>query len=117
MRINEIEAELRCHAFHVCNEAELQAGIAEVLEKAGVAFKREHRLNKSDIIDFYLPDQKAGIEVKVDGSMTDVARQLDRYALSDQIGILFLVTTKHKHTLVPKVLKGKKIIVIAQVAF
>jgi hypothetical protein len=114
MHVGEIEAELRQHYFHVCNEAELQAGIAEVLKKSGVKFEREFRLQKSDIIDFYLPEQKAGIEVKVDGSMSEVARQIDRYAVSGQIEILLLMTTKSRHLFIPRMLRGKPVIVIAQ---
>jgi hypothetical protein len=58
-------------------------------------------------IDFYLPQLKLGIECKVDGSKSPVARQLIRYANEEQIAGLILVSRKRSHALSRDSLGGK----------
>ena len=57
------------------------------------------------MIDFLAGD--VGIEVKIKGSAADAFRQLKRYAESDRIGSLILVTSKAM-ALPPRVL-GKRL--------
>ena len=101
---------LRGFRFTMSSEAELQAGVAEVLSASGLVYNEEHRLGNKDRIDFYLSDLKVGIELKVDGGTNQVADQLLRYAQHDEIAGLVLVTTKAGHRAVPPVLNGKPIL-------
>ncbi len=73
----------------------VQRAIAELLAQAGVAFRREVALTKSDIIDFLCGP--VGIEVKISGVTATVTRQLWRYAESPLIEELVLVTSVPRH--------------------
>jgi hypothetical protein len=87
------------------NEAQIQEQLAHILEPLG--FVREFALSKSDRIDFYHPENRLGVEVKVKSSLQTVLRQLGRYVLSPQIDGLVLATTQAKHLDLPEVLGGK----------
>ena len=89
------------------NEHELHQGVGEALTAAGVPFSREVALNARDRIDLLIG--RVGIEVKVKGSWRDVQRQLARYADSDQISALVLVTSKPTHLRVATQLNGKPV--------
>lgn len=91
-------------------ELALQDAIAGVLSEHGFTFSREARLTTSDVIDFLV--DRAGLEVKVDGSLSDVTRQLHRYAQSDRVSELLLVTTRSKHRAMPASLSGKPVRVL-----
>ena len=84
---------LASYRFRFQNEAELQLGIATALEAAGIAFEREVRFDAANRIDFLLPGG-LGIEVKIDGSSTQLVRQLVRYADRPEVSELLLVTSK-----------------------
>ncbi|WP_345750093.1 hypothetical protein [Microbacterium rhizophilus] len=82
------------------NEDDLQAAIADLLADADIAATREVRLSDGQSrID--LLAGRVGIEVKVGGGTSDVARQLARYAQCSEISALVLVTTRvaHSHVL------------------
>lgn len=96
--------------FRHANETELQAGIASVLEGAGVAFEREVPLSANDRPDFLIGD--VAVEVKTGGGLADALRQLDRYAKHARVQELILVTTRMTHRAVPDELRGKPLHVI-----
>lgn len=101
--VAEVLETLASARFHFQEEAELQAGIAQVLPTA----RREVRLNEKDRIDFLLDG--IGIEVKTDGATSDVMRQLHRYANSGDISALILVTNRARHRNVPNCIDGKPV--------
>ena len=84
---------LRSYRFRHTSEDALQRAIVQVLTNEGIPFEREVKLGPKDRIDFMLPGG-VGIELKVKGSATNVARQLQRYAKSDRITALVLVTSR-----------------------
>ena len=92
-------------------EAKLQEGIQQVLEKIGVPAIREHPLG-NDRIDFYLPADKLGIEAKVGGSLSALTRQLHRYAASDELNNILVVSTRSYHRDLPQEIRGKGIRVV-----
>lgn len=94
---------------HQCEE-ELQSAIASALTDSSVEFEREVELSKTDRIDFLVGT--VGIEVKIKGSPTEVARQLNRYVQSPKIESLLLVTAKSSHRGLPSSLNGKQIKVL-----
>jgi hypothetical protein len=103
---------LEQHQFSYNNEWELQAGIAKVLTETGLEFKKEVKLGPKQRIDFLLPEEKIGIEVKIDGALGTVTRQLWHYMDSDQIEAVILVTTRHVHQNLPLGMKGKLLRVV-----
>lgn len=105
--IRELLRPLRCS---VVDEAALQDLIADSFTSEGVSFEREVRLSAHDRIDFLC--DTVGIEVKVDGSVSDVTRQLHRYAQSERVAEIILVTTRSRHTAVPASFAGKPIRVL-----
>lgn len=105
-----VVAILRHHAFHFTNERDLQDGIALVLaEVPGV--RREYICSPRDRLDFLLPGG-VGIEVKVDGSLQALTRQLHRYAERPEITALIVVTSRRSHMQVPTLLCGKPVTVV-----
>lgn len=106
-RIQQALAPVRIR--YAC-EKDLQIGIAETLTAAGVPFEREVYLNAKDRVDFRVA--KVGVEVKTEGSVTQVTRQLHRYAQSSEVEAIVLVTDKAKHRAVPRKMNGKTVEVI-----
>ena len=79
--------------FRHTSEADLQRAIAQILTKHDIPFEKEKTLSRTERIDFLL-EGGVGIEIKVHGSATAVARQLQRYAKCDQIRSLVLLTSR-----------------------
>jgi hypothetical protein len=104
-----IAVVIRAHRFHHATESELQEGIAAALVVAGYRVEREVRLSARDRIDL-LVDRMIGVEVKIAGEPRAVARQLARYAASDQIRGLVLVTNRVRHRPLP-LMHGKPVVV------
>jgi hypothetical protein len=103
-RLAEIEGLLRRYSFCFSCEAELQAGLASALK--GFEFQREFTLSRKDRIDFLIGD--IGLEVKVEGNLAAVTRQLHRYSEFSEIGGLILVTTRMRHGMgLPVSMSGK----------
>jgi hypothetical protein len=88
--IDAIVLALAATRFDCTDEYRLQAGCADALATFGLIANREVRLSASDRID--LTVGTIGIECKVDGSPSDVARQCLRYLHSPKISGLVLVT-------------------------
>lgn len=98
------------HCPRCDTEAELQTAIGEILKDHAIQYKREWRLNEKDRIDFLIGG--LGIEVKITGSRSDLIRQLHRYAQSEQIDSLVLVTTLLRHRDLPTEINAKPITII-----
>ncbi len=106
------------HRFRFKDEKELQAGIYQVLAKQEeILFIPEYALSPGDRIDFFVLGDGIGIEVKTDDSkggagLSVVTRQLWRYAKSDDVKALILVTTRFKHRSLPSEILGKPLFVV-----
>ena len=96
---------LHTHGFGFSSEEDLQTGIASALEASGIAFEREVRLSGRDRIDFLVG--AIGVEVKTDGTLSALLRQLSRYAEHRAIGQLVVVTNRARLTVLPPMLRGK----------
>lgn len=84
--------------FTFANEEQLQAGILDALEHAGIVAKREVVLSRNHgRVDLFVPDGVA-VEVKTAGTWSAVYRQLERYTRAPEVRRLVLVTTKAEHT-------------------
>lgn len=100
---------LRRYAYPAASEALMCEAVAQVLRVHGVPFEREKYLSPLalDRIEFYLPHQGLGIECKISGSPHAVLRQLLRYARSEIIQELVLLTSRMKHRRMPATVNGK----------
>jgi hypothetical protein len=103
--------ELRKIRFRYTTEAELQVGLAEALQRLGVAAEREVVLGPRDRVDFLTVDG-IGIEVKVKGSCTELTCQLHRYAQHDRIRALIVVTHRAVHHGIPTELNGRQVYLV-----
>lgn len=92
------------------HESEFQDKVARLLAEASVSFEPEVRLSPQDRIDFLVG--RVGVELKVQGTFAAVLRQLHRYAQSDRIDHLVLVSTVRKLACMPPDVGGKGVTVI-----
>lgn len=103
--IEQIAKCLLARRFRYASEDDLQEGIAQAFAEDGIPFTREVSVGLTSRIDFLV--DRIGVEVKTKGALASVTRQLYRYAASDQIGSLVLVTTRAQHRGVPQIILGK----------
>ncbi|CAJ4325798.1 Uncharacterised protein [Burkholderia pseudomallei] len=97
---------LRFYRFSFVGERELQDGIEKVLADSVGGYKREASLGPADRPDFLLDDGLA-IEVKVDGSLAELLRQVSRYASHDSVRAILVVGTPYWIAKVPSEIAGK----------
>ncbi len=112
-RLREI---LGTYRYNFASERDLQDGIAQVLFQRGIRFAREVRLppakkGEQDIPDFMVDG--IAVEVKVDGGLSDVTRQLHRYAQHKEVQALLLVTSRSQLGNQPGKMSGKPVMVLA----
>jgi hypothetical protein len=93
-------------SFTYDNEFVLQDGVAIALRRADFDVEREVRLNARDRVDLLVG--RIGIEVKVGGSPARVLAQLHRYARSERIDGLVLVTNQMRQR-IPCEINGKPV--------
>lgn len=114
MTAPELSAALRA-CFHArpllvtALEVDLQDGVALALGGLALPFTREATLDGRSRIDFLVG--RTGIEVKTGGSLSDLTRQLHRYAASTLLDGLVVVSPLHRHRALPAELRGKPIAV------
>lgn len=109
--LEAVIASLRKRRFNYQNEKDLQAGIEAVLQADGFEFVREHALGDAGTIDFLVAGF-LGVEVKIKGSPSEVARQLLRYAGCPEVKGLVLVTGRAALATLPSVLLGKPLALV-----
>jgi hypothetical protein len=78
------------HRFRWTNEDELQLGVAEALQSAGIPAIREHAIAEAGRVDFFWDG--IVVELKTRAALADVLRQLVRYAECDVVQGIVLVT-------------------------
>lgn len=105
---SDIVAVIHRAQLRYATEAELQEGVAFALTAAGFVVRREVPLTARDRIDLLVG--RIGVEVKIAGMPRNVDRQLLRYAQSDLVDALLLVTNRARHR-PPTTLNGKPVLV------
>lgn len=108
--VQEIVAAARGGRYRYDSEDDLQRGLALAFDEAGIDAVREVRFNERDRPDFLIGD--VAVEVKIDGSVEGVLRQLQRYASNEQVVELVLITTKARHQQLPAKAGGKPVTVL-----
>lgn len=110
--VSDIVKVLKSHRYNYQNEKELQEAVERVLEAHKIPFEREKMLGgKFGTIDF-LVDGYIGIEIKIKGSPSMVARQLVRYFECEKVSELILVTGRSRLGALPATILGKKLTVV-----
>lgn len=94
-----VEGALRGYLYSFTREEDLQEGVAYVLGINGFEADREVDLGDAGRVDLFLRSHGIAIEVKIDGSALDVARQVTRYARAEGVNHVVLVTSKPHHGL------------------
>lgn len=98
--------QLGDYRYDLTSEETIQIGLAEALRRSGYEFVREARLSPTDRVDF-LVEGGVAIEVKRQGSVGDLLRQLSRYASHDAVQEMLVVTARPQATDLPLELGGK----------
>jgi len=106
----EIVASLRGYRFNYSCEDDLQKALASVLTRCSIPFQREYVLSPKDRLDFLVGT--TAIEVKIQGSLVEVVRQVQRYLQSPKIESVIVVTTRNTHRRMPETMNGKTIHVL-----
>lgn len=92
--------------FRFCDEDDLQKGVAQALDNVGINYEREKVLGPQDRPDFLI-DGHIALEIKVKGSVAQALRQVNRYALHEQISSVLLVGSPGWLNRVPSSIGGK----------
>lgn len=108
-QLDLIEELLRSYRFNFATEAELQSAVETILIENKFEFIREFNLTEKDRIDFLIGS--VGLEIKIGFSYADVIRQLHRYAQSERIEALILLTSRLQHSM-PLEINGKTLCTI-----
>lgn len=108
--IDEVLTELRAHGYRFACEKDLQSGVETVLKRRRWTYAREHQLTSRDRPDFFL--NSIALELKIKGSLTEVTRQLHRYAQHPSVEAIILMTSRSRHRGVPRVLNEKPVHVV-----
>lgn len=111
MVLKGVIASLRKRRFNYQNEKDLQAGVEAVLKSDGFDFVREHQLGDAGVVDFFVSGF-LGVELKIKGSPSEVARQLLRYAGRDEVKALVLVTGRAALSALPETMLGKPLMLV-----
>lgn len=99
METSEILRLIGSVRFGYATENELQQQLHELLKTTSAEVIREHRLSSRDRVDFFLKSERRNValECKIKGSVTAITSQLARYAESEDVSEIVLVTSKRVH--------------------
>jgi hypothetical protein len=111
MNARELKGLLAAYRIDCTDELTLQEGIARILTEHAVPFEREYRLGARDRPDFFVAG--VAVECKVGGSVTELIRQLTRYAEHECVAELLVVTSRLRHNKTPVWLSEKRVTVLA----
>ncbi len=112
--LDEIVAAIQDIRPRYASEIGVQDAIEAALVAAGIPYFREAALSRDDRPDFSCgrDDRAIAIEVKTEGSVGMIERQLARYLGHPTIVGLVLVTTRIRQSAVVRTLLGKPIRVV-----
>lgn len=107
MDLATLKYQLGQYRYRFDTETDLQMRVEDALKDIGAEYHREFPLDGRNRIDFLVGD--VGIEIKVDGSLTEVARQVHRYLGFQTVGSLLLITTRGTHKKMARSMQGKEL--------
>lgn len=92
----------------ITTELDLQDAIAEHFDRSSRPYRREVRLSHLDKIDFLVG--RIGIEVKTEGTLPQLTRQIYRYSKHDDLDAVLVVTNKSRLSQdIPTRINGKPV--------
>jgi hypothetical protein len=109
--VDSIRATFRGVTFLTREEAELQHLVARELTRSGIDHEEQVKLGPGERIDFMCGP--VGLELKTKGGLAPLIRQLDRYAVSDRVAALVVLSTRRQLTFLPSELRGKPVLGLA----
>lgn len=98
--------------FYFCDEIQLQDRIEAYLVDANVGAEREVILGPQNRLDFAVSDgagKLVAVEIKIKGSISDLIRQIHRYAKDDRVSAILVVTSVMRLTALPDDFYGKPV--------
>lgn len=105
---------IKSRHFRFTNEKYLQDGLELLFSDKNIEYWRELSLDKGrgniGRIDFVI--QNVGIEVKIDGTNSQLLRQIHKYLTTDTIDGLIVVTNLARLADLPAVINGKPVKVV-----
>ncbi len=90
-RVHAVVAAVCGSAYRWTTEVGLQNGVAEALRAAGHTVEVEVPLTERDRLDL-LVDGDIAVEVKIDGGLMPLTRQVHRYLRHERLAALVVVT-------------------------
>lgn len=115
-RLNFLAMLLLGHRFRFSSEVQLQESIAEVLTTNDIKYEREYQLTRADRLDFLVQGTASlggiVIETKIDGSLSELTRQVHRYAQHEAVDAILVVTNLSRLRNLPAEFNGKPIRVV-----
>ena len=110
--VEAVRAALASKRFVYCNEKDLHVGIGHVLEAAFPgAVEREVPITKGSRLDFRVGAVVA-VEVKIDGTLSELTRQVYRYAEIETLAGVVAVVGRARLRDLPDTMNGKPIAVV-----
>ena len=119
--IDQLVEEIKGYRFSFIDEDELQMGVERVLQHVNAPYTREYRLSDKDRLDFFVPidygfdeglelaPEGIAIEVKINGTLTDLTMQVHRYMQSEVVLGTIVVTPKMKLIRLPAEINDKPV--------
>lgn len=109
-KIENLAALIKSRYYRYSDEIELQDRIADLFLSQNTPYIRECSITAESRIDFLV--DRIGIEVKTDGSASQLIRQIHRYLTTEKIDGLIVVTNRAHLTDIPTIINGKPIVVV-----
>lgn len=91
-KVEEILTAIKSRSLPITTEKELQVEIEKLLIEKGIDHQREYRLDKSNIVDFFIDG--IAVEVKIKSPAKKMYRQCERYCQFDEVEALILLTSR-----------------------
>lgn len=111
LEAKQIAEVISGYQFSFYNESDLQAGLALILREHGIRYEAEVRISLKDRLDFLIKGGIA-IETKIGGSLNRLTQQVHRYAQSDQVKAIIVLSPRAKHARLPAEINGKPVFVV-----
>lgn len=92
LTLRALRGALAAYSYRYGSEVQLHERLGEVLTAAGISYQREFVLDPKNRADFWIDG--VVVEVKVDGSLAEAARQVGRYIGLEQVSGVLLASTK-----------------------
>lgn len=116
-RLDALTALLSSRRFNFADEAQLQRQVEHAFSAAGVEHRREVVLSAGERIDFIVGAEPpyVGVELKIQGGLSEVTRQVHRYLRHEELGAVLVVCTRMRLGALPSEMRGKPVRVVVLV--